>query len=111
MGYPQISQISTDGVGGGAEDRRRTAEGGGSAGGQEFLSTDFTDFHRWEMGVPRNLKVAGTVVLLRIICVNLCNLWITRPLLSRIRVIRGHTPCSSGLLLNVSFLFCEEFGG
>ena len=30
-------------------------------------------------GVPRNLKEAGTVVLLAIICANLCNLWIAHP--------------------------------
>ena len=46
-------------------------------GGQEFLSTDFTDFHRWERGVLRNLKQAGTGIFLRAICANLCNLWIT----------------------------------
>ena len=93
----------------GTEDGGRTADG--APGARDFypqISRISTDGKR---GVLRNLKQAGTVVLLRTICANLCNLWITRPLLSRIRVIRGHTPCSSGLLLNVSFLFCEEFGG
>ena len=67
--HPQISQISTDGVG----------------------------------GVPRNLKVAGTGILLTIICVNLCESVDNPSPLSRIRVIRvirGHTLCSSGLFLN-----------
>ena len=54
------------------------------------------------------------VLLLAIICVNLCESVDNPSPLSRIRVIRvirGHTLCSSGFLLNVSFPFCEEFGG
>ena len=53
-------------------------------------------------------------MLLRKICVNLCESVDNPSPLSRfrvIRVIRGHTLCSAGLFLNVSFLFCEEFGG
>ena len=53
-------------------------------------------------------------MLLRKICLNLCESVDNPSPLSRfrvIRVIRGHTLWLSGLLLNVSFLFCEEFGG
>ena len=48
-------------------------------GAREFypqISQISTDGKR---GVLRNLKQAGTVVLLRTICANLCNLWITHP--------------------------------
>ena len=76
-------------------------------GGQEFLSTDFTDFHRWGWGGRRTEdgrrrtedrgmgeridsfkewrvdKEAWAlnleVLLLGTICVNPCNLWITHP--------------------------------
>ena len=65
--------------------------------GMEFFPRIFTNlhtrrrrvfihrFHRFpqmgKRGVLRNLKESGTGILLRTICANLCNLWITHPAL------------------------------
>ena len=103
----RLHRLAQMGLGGRrTEDGRRRTEDRGM--GERIDS--FKELRVYKEAWALNLEV----LLLAIICVNLCNLWITRPLLSRIRVIRvirGHTLCSSGFLLNVSFLFCEEFGG
>ena len=92
------------------------AEGGGrrERRGQGIFIHRFHRLAQMEKGWLRNLKQAETGIFLRAICVNLCESVDNPSPLSRIRVIRvirGHTLCSSGFLLNVSFLFCEEFGG